>query len=95
MIPRSFSKIYHDEFSDMATLVVPNGQRWHVELCKDEKRVWFDDGWGEFIQHHAISVGNLLVFKYMKNSTFNVKIFDHDTSFEIDYPDFVDGAPGN
>ncbi|KAJ0077722.1 hypothetical protein Patl1_36270 [Pistacia atlantica] len=69
-IPEMFVKKFGNELPDIATLEVPNGQVWLVRLTKDGRKIWFQDGWDDFIQHHSISVGYFLVFKYVKNSTF-------------------------
>ncbi|KAJ0077415.1 hypothetical protein Patl1_36258 [Pistacia atlantica] len=80
-----FVKKFGNELPDIATLEVPNGQVWLVRLTKDGRKIWFQDGWDDFIQYHSISVGYFLVFKYVKNSTFQVLIFD-STACEIHYP---------
>ncbi|XP_031266814.1 B3 domain-containing transcription factor VRN1-like [Pistacia vera] len=80
-----FVKKFGNELADIATLEVPNGQVWLVRLTKDGRKIWFQDGWDDFIQYHSISVGYFLVFKYVKNSAFQVLIFD-STACEIHYP---------
>ncbi|KAJ0009835.1 hypothetical protein Pint_34519 [Pistacia integerrima] len=84
-IPEKFVKKFGNELPDIATLEVSNGQVWLVRLTKDGRKIWFQDGWDDFIQYHSISVGYFLVFKYVKNSTFQVLIFD-STACEIHYP---------
>ncbi|KAJ0011049.1 hypothetical protein Pint_34522 [Pistacia integerrima] len=84
-IPQMFVKKFGNELSDIATLEVPNGRAWLIGLTKDGTKIWFRDGWHDFVQYHSISVGYFLVFKYLKNSTFQVLIFD-STACEIHYP---------
>ncbi|KAK0581587.1 hypothetical protein LWI29_015502 [Acer saccharum] len=84
-IPEKFVRIFGDELSNEVTLTVPNGRVWQVGLTKEERKIWFHDGWHEFVQYHSISTGYFLVFKYGKKSTFNVLIFDL-TACEIEYP---------
>ncbi|KAJ0076892.1 hypothetical protein Patl1_36268 [Pistacia atlantica] len=84
-IPQMFVKRFGNELSDIATLEVPNGRVWLIGLTKDGSKIWFRDGWHDFVQYHSISVGYFLVFKYLKNSTFQVLIFD-STACEIHYP---------
>lgn len=76
---------FEHELSDVAVIMVPNGRVWRVRLTKDGKRVSFGDGWQDFVASNSISVGYFLVFRYEKNSTFQVLIFDM-TACEIDYP---------
>lgn len=73
------------ELSDVATIMVPNGRVWRVKLMKNGRRVSFGDGWQDFVASNSISVGYFLVFRYEKNSTFQVLIIDM-TACEIDYP---------
>lgn len=84
-IPQKLVRKFGHELSDVAAIMVPNGRVWQVRLTKDGKTVWFDDGWQDFVTGNSISIGYFLVFKYEKNSTFQVLIFDM-TACEIDYP---------
>ncbi|KAK0581303.1 hypothetical protein LWI29_012345 [Acer saccharum] len=93
-IPEKFVRKYGDELSDVATLRVPNGQVWHMRLTKDGKKIWFHVGWHDFVKYHSICVGYFLVFKYGKNSNFDVLIFDM-TACEIQYPYYCGGGLKN
>ncbi|KAK3195637.1 hypothetical protein Dsin_026947 [Dipteronia sinensis] len=93
-IPEKFVRNFGDELSDVATLRVPNGRVWHVRLTKDGKKVWFHVGWHDLVKYHSICVGYFLVFKYGKNSNFDVVIFDM-TACEIQYPYYCGGGLKN
>ncbi|KAK7838621.1 b3 domain-containing protein [Quercus suber] len=69
----------------MAFLTIPNGTKWKVKLTKRDGEVCFQNGWCEFASCHALTLGNLLVFRYEGNSEFFVFIFDA-TATKIDYP---------
>ena len=69
----------------MAFLTIPTGMKWIVKLTKRDGEVWFQNGWREFANCHALTVGSLLVFRYEGNSGFSVLIFDA-TATEIEYP---------
>ncbi|XP_059665156.1 uncharacterized protein LOC132311301 [Cornus florida] len=84
-IPEKFVRKYGDELSAVSILTVPTGQVSHVALEKTDKMIWFCDGWQQFMEHHSISYGSFLVFKYKGNSSFDVLIFDL-TATEIQYP---------
>eukprot|EP00257_Ricinus_communis_P016424 XP_015574594.1 B3 domain-containing transcription factor VRN1 isoform X1 [Ricinus communis] len=84
-IPEKFVKKYRDELSCIATLTVPNGRIWVVELEKVNKKLWFCSGWHEFVEYYSIRVGYFLVFRYEGESNFRVCIFDLTVS-EIRYP---------
>lgn len=84
-IPESFVNRFRDELSALAKLSVPNGHVWQVGLTIDGENIWFQESWHDFVQYYSISIGYFLVFKYAKNSTFQVLIFDK-TACEIQYP---------
>ncbi|XP_023007492.1 B3 domain-containing transcription factor VRN1-like [Cucurbita maxima] len=75
-IPKKFAKKFGDDLSDLVTLVVPNGYRWVLELKRHGRSLWFEDGWHDFIRHHCIQVGQLLVFRFEGNSVFNFYMFN-------------------
>ncbi|KAI9180318.1 hypothetical protein LWI28_003562 [Acer negundo] len=79
-------EVFVNELSTLATLTVPNGRVWNVELMKDGRNIWFrGGGWCEFVEYHSISNGYFLLFRYLKNSTFHVLIFGK-SACEIRYP---------
>ncbi|XP_052287746.1 B3 domain-containing transcription factor VRN1-like isoform X2 [Citrus sinensis] len=84
-IPKNFVKNFGCELSKAATLIDPNGRISEVRIRKNGKTIWFHHGWYDFIKYYSISAGYLVVFKYVKNSTFHVLIFDM-TACEINYP---------
>lgn len=55
-----------------------------VGLRRLDNKVWFYDGWQEFMERYFIRVGYFLVFRYEGNSAFNVYIFNLPSS-EINY----------
>ncbi|TXG64425.1 hypothetical protein EZV62_011419 [Acer yangbiense] len=93
-IPEKFVRKFGDELSDVAKLRVPNGRVWHVRLTKDGNKIWFHVGWNDFVKYHSICVGYFLVFKYGKNSNFDVLIFDV-SACEIQYPYYCGGGLKN
>ncbi|KAL9418351.1 hypothetical protein AB3S75_041206 [Citrus x aurantiifolia] len=84
-IPPKFVGQFGDELSSVAKLAVPDGRVWQVGLTKFGRKIWFHQGWQNFVESQSISAGYFLLFKYEKNSIFRVLIFDM-TACEIDYP---------
>ncbi|KAK7820010.1 b3 domain-containing protein [Quercus suber] len=84
-IPKKFISEYGVDLSDMAFLTIPNGTKWKVKLIKHNGEVCFQNGWCKFASCHALTLGNLLVFRYEGNLEFSVLIFDA-TATEINYP---------
>ncbi|XP_031249457.1 B3 domain-containing transcription factor VRN1-like [Pistacia vera] len=93
MIPGKFARKFWSELSGVAKLRVSSGLVWQVGLTKYARKIWFKDGWHNFAETNSIKIGYFVVFKYVKNSTFDVLIFD-TTACEIQYPNNR-GEPGN
>lgn len=53
-------------------------------LRKADNKIWFQDGWQEFVERYSIRIGYLLIFRYEGNSAFSVYIFNLSHS-EINY----------
>ncbi|KAF4366879.1 hypothetical protein F8388_013944 [Cannabis sativa] len=83
-IPDNFVKKFRDELSTVATITVPDGHIWRVGLKKADNRIWFHDGWQDFVERYGIRLGYLLIFRYEGNTTFNVYIFNL-TASEVNY----------
>ncbi|XP_015574589.1 B3 domain-containing transcription factor VRN1 isoform X2 [Ricinus communis] len=84
-IPTKFVRNFGNELSDVANFITPNCRLWKVGLRKVHNDIWFDDGWHDFVKHHSICIGYLLVFGYRGFSDFSVFIFDV-SACEIEYP---------
>ncbi|XVE66900.1 hypothetical protein DITRI_Ditri08aG0117100 [Diplodiscus trichospermus] len=83
-IPDTFVKKFRDELSVAAALTVPDGHVWRVGIKKADNKVWFQEGWQEFVERYYIRVGYFLIFRYEGNSAFSVSIFNLYNS-EINY----------
>ncbi|KAJ6900199.1 B3 domain-containing transcription factor VRN1-like [Populus alba x Populus x berolinensis] len=83
-IPREFVEKFGEGLSDIAKVAVPNGDEWQVGITKEHNNIWLDEGWQEFVEHHSIGSGYLVVFRYRGDSNFSVLIFDM-TACEIQY----------
>ncbi|XP_058751124.1 B3 domain-containing protein At4g01580-like [Vicia villosa] len=88
MIPRKFVKKYGEYLPKAICLKTPNGADWKLRalsLVKSDGKIWFENGWKEFVDYHSLSHGHLLVFKYEKTTHFEVTIFAK-SGLEISYP---------
>ncbi|GLU02978.1 hypothetical protein SLE2022_202030 [Rubroshorea leprosula] len=83
-IPDNFVKRFKGELSVAAALTVPDGHVSRVGLKKADNKIWFQEGWQEFIERYSIRVGYFLIFRYEGNSAFSVSIFNLSAS-EIFY----------
>ncbi|KAJ0076558.1 hypothetical protein Patl1_35785 [Pistacia atlantica] len=84
-IPQKFVTKFGDDLSCVATITVPNGRVWKFGVVKERGKVWFGNGWSEFVEYFSIGPGQPLVFQFKSNSNFHIVIFDM-TAFEIEYP---------
>ncbi|PNY12437.1 B3 domain-containing protein [Trifolium pratense] len=84
-IPDEFITRFGNELKNVATVTVPDGCVWEMELKKCDENVFFCNKWQEFVEYYSIGYGCYLSFKYEGNSKFSVIIFDA-TSVEICYP---------
>ncbi|KAG2315892.1 hypothetical protein Bca4012_066741 [Brassica carinata] len=84
-VPDKFVSKFKDELSVAVALTVPDGHVWRVGLRKaDNNKIWFQDGWQEFVDRYSIRIGYLLIFRYEGNSAFSVCIYNLSHS-EINY----------
>nr|KYP49709.1 B3 domain-containing protein At1g49475 family [Cajanus cajan] len=80
-----FVSKYGKYLSSTMFLKLPNGAEWRVNLEKINGSVWFQKGWDEFVKHHSLAHGHLLIFRYDGASHFHVLICDMSGT-EIEYP---------
>lgn len=66
-----------DQLSNV-TLRGPLGHMWPVDLVNDGNKIWFHHGWPEFVNFYSIEEKHYLFFKYTRNSSFEVTIFNPD-----------------
>ncbi|KEH32781.1 B3 DNA-binding domain protein [Medicago truncatula] len=84
-IPDEFITRFGNELDNVATITVPDGREWNMELKKCGGQIFFCNNWQQFAEYYCIYYGCYLDFKYEGNSKFNVVIYDR-TSVEISYP---------
>jgi len=76
---------FGNELNNVATIIVPDGCEWHMEVKKCGNEVFFCKIWQPFAEHYSICYGCYVDFKYEGNSKFDVIIYDTN-SVEISYP---------
>ncbi|KAH9626878.1 hypothetical protein KSS87_002278 [Heliosperma pusillum] len=83
-LPETFASAFGTEISEACHLTVPTGETHQVKLVKDNNKLWFRDGWEQFVDRFSIGFGYFMVFSYDGNSNFKVNVFDL-TACEISY----------
>ncbi|MBA0741983.1 hypothetical protein Gogos_015100 [Gossypium gossypioides] len=75
-VPKKFTENFREKLLGTIHLRGPSGFMWTVEVEKMFNRVVFQNGWQTFVEEHRLEKADLLVFRYIGNSAFNVVIFD-------------------
>ncbi|KAJ3693255.1 hypothetical protein LUZ60_008735 [Juncus effusus] len=78
-IPSKISKHLQAEphYHKRATFYSPCGKFWHVNILQSDDDLYFDSGWPEFSKAHDLRTGYFVLFQYIGNMVFNVKVFDN------------------
>ncbi|CAA2979834.1 B3 domain-containing transcription factor VRN1-like [Olea europaea subsp. europaea] len=90
MLPRSFVNDWRHQLGDTVRVTAYDGIIVTIRLERDNGRIYFEDGWEQFFDHHNLQDAHVLVFEYNGNSTFNMTIFDHsglEVTYDSDVPE--------
>ncbi|XP_059444439.1 putative B3 domain-containing protein At5g66980 isoform X2 [Corylus avellana] len=74
-IPPAFIRHFNGAIPKKAILFDHTKKPWNVTLEQTEGLLCFKNGWQCFASDHSLEFGDFLVFKYNRNSSFEVKIF--------------------
>ncbi|PPD67837.1 hypothetical protein GOBAR_DD35288 [Gossypium barbadense] len=75
-VPKKFTENFREKLLGTIHRRGPSGFMWTVEVKKMFNHVVFQNGWPTFVEEHRLEKADLLVFRYIGNSAFNVVIFD-------------------
>jgi hypothetical protein len=78
-IPQAFIRHFNGGIPKKAILFDNTKKPWPVTLEQTDGRLCFNKGWRSFATDHSLEFGDFLVFKYNRNSMFEVKIFSGKT----------------
>uniref|UniRef100_A0A803LDZ7 TF-B3 domain-containing protein n=2 Tax=Chenopodium quinoa TaxID=63459 RepID=A0A803LDZ7_CHEQI len=84
-IPETFTRDFSPQLPLFATQTVRTGLSWKLELERIDNKLYFTQGWADFMEQNAIKYGYFLEFEYQENEHFKDYIFDLSCS-EIEYP---------
>ncbi|WVY96612.1 hypothetical protein V8G54_028763 [Vigna mungo] len=84
-IPRSFVSKYWQDISNPLHLLLPKGVKWEVKWRKVGADIWLIDKWKKFAEFYSLDENDILMFKYVGMSLFEVVIL-LQTGLEIMYP---------
>ncbi|XP_026396814.1 putative B3 domain-containing protein At5g66980 [Papaver somniferum] len=89
-LPAAFINRLDEDLPKKVTLRDSTDKLWSVKVVKSGNDYFFQNGWGDFVNHYTLQYGNFLMFNYHGNSRFHVSVFDYSTQCEredttIDY----------
>uniref|UniRef100_A0A5B7BYF2 TF-B3 domain-containing protein n=1 Tax=Davidia involucrata TaxID=16924 RepID=A0A5B7BYF2_DAVIN len=74
-IPSAFVKHFNGVVLHKCMLWNPAKRAWHVAMKKVDNNLFFQKGWGSFVQDNSLETGDFLLFRYAGNSKFYVKMY--------------------
>lgn len=90
VLPEKFTAHMKAHLPDKVSLKGPSGAKWEIELLKAADDILFvGDGWKDFVKVNKLKENYVLVLKFNRNSSFEVLIFDQETSCEKEISYFV------
>ncbi|PKU65452.1 B3 domain-containing protein Os03g0622100 [Dendrobium catenatum] len=75
-LPLKFVKNFRVELIDVVALEAPSGKLWEIGLCKEQDHLYFNGGWEKFIEENEVEEYYILIFEYVSDSRFRVRIYD-------------------
>ncbi|RLN41106.1 B3 domain-containing protein [Panicum miliaceum] len=78
IVPNRFVKHFAGKFSGTIKLESPNGSRYDVEVMERYNKMMSGHGWEAFVDAHHIEENDLLLFRNIETSVFEVLILDSD-----------------
>ncbi|XP_057975152.1 B3 domain-containing protein REM16-like isoform X2 [Malania oleifera] len=89
IIPKKIADNLKDKLPETVALKGPSGIMWNVELTSSGDSLIFKNGWKEFVKDHCLEENDFLIFRYNRNSHFDVLIFDHQSLCEKEATYFI------
>ena len=77
-VPESFVRKFSGTLKKKTRLKGRDGKLWNVDVEETEAGVLLKNGWVNFVNHYSLKTGEFLVFEYIGDSTFLVKVFRVD-----------------
>ncbi|CAI9116624.1 OLC1v1017819C1 [Oldenlandia corymbosa var. corymbosa] len=81
-LPKKFVNNLRKKLAGSVVLQGPTGDVWNVGIKAFASTLYFKNGWKEFVQDNSLEENDVLFFKYMGNSRFDVVMFDQKSSCE-------------
>ena len=77
-LPAAFVNKFGVILSKKCVLQIFSNQCWEVDVVKVDDYTYFTKGWNAFVKNNHVEFLDFVVFKFVGNSTFEVKIYGKD-----------------
>ncbi|XP_061360884.1 B3 domain-containing protein At4g34400-like isoform X2 [Gastrolobium bilobum] len=84
-IPPKFSSTVSPLVNKKIILKDSSGQQWNVTVSNVDGSFAFGEGWNVFSVDHGLKIGYFLVFNYINELHFDVKIYDNSGCERLDF----------
>lgn len=88
-IPKKFANNMGEKLSETVALKGPTGASWTVGLTSSGDALFFKKGWKKFVEDNSLEENDVLLFKYGRDSCFDVQMFDGQSFCEKEASYFV------
>ncbi|CAA2989554.1 GDSL esterase lipase EXL3-like [Olea europaea subsp. europaea] len=89
VVPKKFAENVREKLAETVTLKVPSGSIWNVGLISDGDTYVLKQGWKKFVEDNFLEEKDILIFKYIGDSIFDVNMFDQKNSCEREATHFA------
>lgn len=77
MIPRKYVSLHRETLGKQCVLWPTHTHHsWRVKTKKIDNDLYFKKGWKVFAKDHSLKYGDLLIFRHVQNSEFDVDVLD-------------------
>ncbi|KAK6160776.1 hypothetical protein DH2020_004157 [Rehmannia glutinosa] len=81
-IPKKFVDNIRDKMTSTVALRGPSGHVWNVDLVTNGDVLLLKNGWKAFVEGHSLVENDILIFKFNRNSRFDVSILNQESLCE-------------
>lgn len=77
LIPPAFVEKMEGKLASKLVLKCECGRLYTIQIKElEDGKIFFTNGWPQFVKDHGLDYGDFIVFRLIKDSTFEVTIFD-------------------
>ncbi|XP_009333821.2 B3 domain-containing protein Os01g0905400-like [Pyrus x bretschneideri] len=86
-LPPKFAPTVSALVNKKAVLEDSRGRQWKVTISRVDGSLAFQQGWNAFALYNDLQVGEFLIFNYVTDSHFDVKIYDKSGCEKLKFPE--------